>query len=358
MTTIYGALGLADSDRVMLSTLGQRVVFDAVNQVLGEHNADMNAAMNVFVQETTSDYKLRYKLPGGGYLQKLGDQARPGAVKPYAGWDVALPLENFAAALAYNRVAYGYMTSQELARHVDTITVQDRNTVRYEMLRALFRLTAVSWTDAIYGALTIEGLANGDAVTYPAVLGADTEATDNHLLSSGYAVAAVSDVNNPYATVANELEEHFGTPASGSNIIAFIPTATVAKTIALTDFVPVMKMGIQPGQDTAIAVGLPSNVPGRIIGKMATSGVWVSEWRWIPATYLLAVHLDAPKPLLQRIDPVSTGLGNGLQLVATDQDFPFTTSEYVHRFGFGVGNRLNGVAMIVSAAAYSVPTGY
>lgn len=358
MTTIYGALGLADSERVMLSSIGQRVVFDAVQQVLGDHNADLQAALNVFVQETTSDYKIRYKLPGGGRLQRMASTSRPGAVKAYGGWDVALPLEEFGAGLANNRVAYAYMTTQELARHVETIMAQDRNTVRYEILRALFRMTAATFVDQLWGSLTIEGLANGDSVVYPPVIGSETEAVDTHQLSSGYAVSAISDTNNPYATVADELEEHFGTPSGGSNIVAFIPAATVAKTRALTDFVAVADMGIQPGADTALAVGLPANVPGRIIGRMDGSGVWVSEWRFIPATYLLAIHLDAPKPLLQRIDPADTGLGSGLSLVATDEEFPFTESFYSHRFGFGCGNRLNGVVMIVSAAAYSVPTGY
>jgi hypothetical protein len=138
--------------------------------------------------------------------------------------------------------------------------------------------------------------------------------------------------------------------------VAFIPTATVAKTRALTDFVPVTDMGINPGADTATAIGLPANLPGRVIGRMDSSGVWVVEWRWIPATYLLAIHIDAKKPLIQRVDPADTGLGTGLQLVAREATSPFTTSYYRHRFGFGAGNRLNGVAMIVSAAAYSVPT--
>ena len=41
MSGIFGALGINDTERVMLSTMGQRVVFDAVNQVLGDHNADL-----------------------------------------------------------------------------------------------------------------------------------------------------------------------------------------------------------------------------------------------------------------------------------------------------------------------------
>ena len=59
-----------------------------------------------------------------------------------------------------------------------------------------------------------------------------------------------------------------------------------------------------------------------------------------------------------RVDPAYTGLGSGLQLVATNDKYPFTESFYSHRFGVAAANRLNGVAMIISAAAWSVPTGY
>lgn len=356
MSQIYGALGLADTERVMLSRLGERVVFDAMNTVLDLHNADLNAAVGVFVQETTADYKRRYMLPGSGYLQEIGENTTPGSSKATGKWDVAFPLKNWADALSINDIAFAYMTSVELDRHVETIMQKDRNTTRWLMLNALFNNAQDTFVDPLWGSLSIEPLANGDTVTYPPVLGSMTDATENHYLSSGYAVSAISDTNDPYATVANELEEHFGAPSSGGNIVAFIPQATVAKTLALTDFVPVTKMGIQPGSDTATVVNLPANIPGRIIGRMATSGVWVSEWRWIPATYLLAIHLDAPRPLIQRVDPADTGLANGLTLVAREPTYPFTTSYYRHRFGFGCGNRLNGVAMIVSAAGYSVPT--
>lgn len=356
MSGIYGALGLADSERVMLSRIGERVVFDAMNQVLGDHNADLEAALSVFVAETTSDYKRRYLLPGGGYLQEIGEDSTPGSSKAYGKWDVAFPLKNFADGLSISDIAFAYMTTQELDRHVENITRKDRRTVRKLMLDALFDNAQDTFTDPLWGSLSIEPLANGDTVTYPPVEGSNTEATETHYLSSGYAVSAISDTNNPYATVADELEEHFGAVTGGSNIVAFIPSATVAKTRALTDFVPVMDMGIKPGDDTATVVGLPPNLPGRLIGRMDGSGVWVSEWRWIPATYLLALHLDAPKPLIQRVDPADTGLAQGLVLVAREPTAPFTTSYYRHRFGFGCGNRLNGVAMIVSAAGYTAPT--
>jgi hypothetical protein len=49
-----------------------------------------------------------------------------------------------------------------------------------------------------------------------------------------------------------------------------------------------------------------------------------------------------------------------LTLVADDQDHPVATSFYSLRFGFGVGNRLNGVAMDLHDAAggYLIPPVY
>jgi len=85
----------------------------------------------------------------------------------------------------------------------------------------------------------------------------------------------------------------------------------------------------------------------------------VVEWRWIPSGWSLGIHLDSPKPLVRRIDPADTGLGDGLQLVARDEEFPFTTAFWRHRFGFGSGNRLNGVSMeFGTGGTYSVPSTY
>jgi hypothetical protein len=102
---------------------------------------------------------------------------------------------------------------------------------------------------------------------------------------------------------------------------------------------------------------LPS-VPGKVIGRH-TKGAWLVEWRFIPANYMVAVHAEEAKPLLMRVDPADTGLGTGLQLVANDADFPFVSSFWRHRFGVGVGNRLNGAVMeLGTGGTYSVPSGY
>lgn len=355
MANIYGALGIQDTDRLFLSTLGQTVVYNAVNEVLTAHSAELEAAMSVFVAYTTSNYKLRYKGIGGGYLQRRGGLAQSGAVKAYGGWDVALPLEDFGAQIAANDIAFAYMTPQELQIHVDNVINQDIRTVRFEVLKALLNNTQRTFVDPLWGSLLVEPLANGDAVTFPPIVGAEAEATENHYLQSGYAASAISDTNDPYATIVAEQEEH--SLSGASNIAVFINSAQVAKTKALTDFDESPDRFITPGALSDVVTGLPTNLPGRVIGRV--SNAWVVVWQWMPANYMVGVDLAGQAPLIQRIDPADTGLGTGLQLVAESDVYPFTASHYRHRFGVGVGNRLNGVVMELGTdGSYGIPSGY
>jgi hypothetical protein len=360
MSSIFGALGLNDTDRVYASTLGQRVIVDAINQVFKMHNAEVDAALAVFVREITSDFKERYKLPAGGRLDNLGfaPQGQAGAGKTTGAWDVAFPLTEYGRQLAADRVSWAYMTVQDLDRHLDTVMTQNINTVRFELLKSLLNNTQRTFVDPLHGSLSVEPLANGDTVVYPPVLGSESETTDNHYLESGYAASAISDTNDPLVTVVDELEEHFGSVTGGSNIAVFINNAQRAKTADLTDYTQEIDRQIQPGTQTAIPVGLPMSLPGRILGRHA-AGAWIVEWRWIPANYMVAVHMDAPAPLKQRRDPEDTGLQPGLQLVSESETHPFSASHYSNRFGFGAANRLNGVVLeLGTGGTYSIPSGY
>lgn len=358
MGRLIGALNLADSDREYVNTVGQRVVYDAIQQLVTQYNADLNAAKAVFVEGTTTDHTERYKLPGGGRMQRLGDNGKPAFVKRGGQWDVAFPLEGFGDAISGDRVDMAYMTVGELDRHIDTIVTADMNTYRFEMLRAMFNNTAPRvFVDKRKGSLNLQPLASGDATLYPPVLGSESEATENHYLGSNYLSSAINDTNNPCITVRDELEEHFGAPTGGSDIVMFINNAQTQKVSALTEFNRTDTRGVTPGANTDRVVELP-NVPGRILGR-TDSGVWVSEWRWVPADYTIGIHLGAPPPLKERVDPADTGLPQGLQLVATKEDYPISESYWEHRFGLGVANRLNGVVIqFVASTSYAIPTAY
>lgn len=360
MPTIYGALGIEDTDYVFQQTTGQRSIYELTASYVAAYRAQQAAAQAVFVDSMTSDHTLRYHLLGSGYMQRRGNSAQPGAVKTSSYWDVAFPLEDFADAIAIDDIASAYMTAAKLEQNVNTILARDANTRRLEILKALFQSTSRTFVDPLRGSLTIQPLANGDTTKFPPVLGSMADATENHYLESGYAASAISDTNNPYVTIANELEEHFGAPTGGSNIVVFVNNAQTAKTLGLTDFIPMTALGIAPGAQTATVGAVPGELTvgsWRILGREEGAGVWVAEWRWIPANYMIGIHLDAPRPLIERVDPADTGLGTGLQLVAKDMEFPFETSFWRDRFGYGVGNRLNGVAMeLGTGGTYTDPT--
>lgn len=357
MSGIFGHLNASDSERAFSATVGQQLLFEAATNYINRANAELAMATSIFISRTTDAFKFRYLLPGGGYLQTRGNDGRYGAVKAVGSWDVAFPLDDYGAMIVGNDVDMAYMTVGELDRHVSTVVNQNVNTVRHQMLRRIFKSTTDSYVDRVGGTITIQPLANGDAVTFPPVIGSATEATENHYLESGYAESAISDTNDPYEVVVPELEEHFGQVVGGSNIISFINDTARAETQALTDFFEVNDNFIRTGANTDVPINLPS-VPGRIIGRHK-AGTWISVWNFIPANYLVSVHLEADPPLIRRVDPADTGLGDGLQLVAQNEEFPFEESIWRHRFGLGAGDRLNGVVMeFGTGGTYSIPAAY
>jgi len=253
------------------------------------------------------------------------------------------------------------MTMADLNRHVDTIQQQNVNAMRFEMLKAILNNGDDTFIDPVRGSLTIKALGTGstDGVLYPPILGSETEQVLDRYAESGYAAASISDTNDPFPTIVNALEASFGAPTGGSRIVVFINSAQTAKVTALTAFTGVTNIFVSPGATVNTVLNLPPGLPGRVLGVHEDSGAVIVEWRWMPANYMLGIHLDAPAPLMMRVDPGYTGLPRGLVLVAQSDEFPFSESIYSHRFGFGVGNRLNGYVLeLGTGGTYTIPTAY
>lgn len=357
--TIWGALNLNDDDDRYVNTIGQQTVWDAVQQLLAEFNAELSLARGVFVEETTKLFREVYKLPGGGYLQSLTNIGQPGARKVEGEWQVEYPLFSFGDQIASNDVEIAYMTLSELNRHLDAIQTRSKNTMRKEILKAVFSNTDFNVIDQNgAGNLAVKPLANGDATLYTPVQGSEDLAVENHYLESGYAASAIDGTNNPVTTIVDELEEHFGGGAiGGRDVVVFFNKAQRAKLKALPDFTDDgLDTHLEPGADVTTVVGLPQGLPGKVIGS---AGAWLVEWDYIPANYLHGFHLSAPKPLKMRVD-AAPGLGDGnLVLVQKDKSFPLESSFYRQRYGFGAANRLNGVVMeLGTGGSYTIPTLY
>ncbi len=359
MSNIFGILNISDANRSFVNVVGQNVIYDAIVQMLEEYNADMAGVMAMFVERETEEFKVRYQLPGGGRLQRVGPHAAPGAVKSAGYWETAFPLETFGAGFGGSRSEVAKMTMQELDRKLDTIMTQDAATLRWEILHALFDNVNATFADPEHDSLTIRRLANGDGVTYPPVIGSETEAEEDHYLESGYLVSAVDATHNPLATIRADLVHHFGGASTGGDEIVCLmgDVALIAKLEAIAGYSPVVDRFVKPGEDTAVPINFPPSFPGRLVGRL--SGCWIVEWSWIPDTYILGTHLGAPAPLQMRVEQSATGLPRGLALVATDESYPIQMSYYENRFGVGCANRLNGVAMeVANGGSYTIPTAY
>jgi hypothetical protein len=359
MSTIFGAIAENDHERAFIITRGQELVWRVAQEWIARRNAEFALTVALFFEDTTEAFKQRYKRPGAGYMQRRGAQSQAGTIKATGSWDVSFPLEDFEIAIGWNDVDIAYMTPLELSNHVVTGMNGFVNTTRWEILHRLFDNVQGTFTDPIHGSLTPEPLANGDSVTYPPITGEPTsEATEDHYLESGYTAANISDTNNPIITMRDDLNHHTGGPTTGGeNIIVFANSAQRAQIEGLTNFTEVTDRFTAVGDNVDTLTALPT-APGITWGR--SDGCWLQGWDFVPANYLLAVSLDEPAPLMKRVDPADTGLGNGdLMLVATDEQHPFTTSFWRARFGVGAGNRLNGVAMeLGTGGSYTIPTAY
>jgi hypothetical protein len=357
-SNIFGALGIPDDDYSFVLTFGQEAVFDATQQLLGNHNADLGAFESAFVERSTYNHKTRYYLETGGRLQKVTNRTRALDTKAQGNWDVAYPLEEWGARIAGNRVQMAYMSTGQYGRHIQMVLNSDVNTRRFEMLKAIFNNAPPAFLDENWGSLPVQPLANGDATLYPPVVGAEVNATANNYLCTGFAPASISDKNDPISPSVDQIESYFGIPTGGSNVAVFLNKANVGLVQSLTQFNPIEYRFQELGANVTQAVGYPDSLPGRILGEYAGKAL-VVRWDWVPANYTLTVHLDAPKPLTKRIDPPAVGLPEGLQLIAQTMEHPFREAEWSNRFGYAVGNRLNGVVSFIDASGtYAVPTQY
>lgn len=352
----FGDIGLESSDMLFNNTVGQQVIYEFSQELIDMYNRDVAASASIFVGGRTENYKERYKLPGGGMMQRRGRQSPSATTKASGSWDCAYPLLDFSDSMGLDDVTQSYLTMEEYQVHLQNIMNRDTNTYRFELLRSMFNNNSYAFPDELWGSLTVQPLANGDATLYPPTLGAIVDGTSNYFAVSGYAASAISDSNNPITGAVAALQSRWGTPTGGSNIAVFYNPTEQAKLEALASFVQVQFHLTRPGVNTA-TVDIPG-IDERLLRSSWEvrgnfNGATGCKWANIPSGYLLFVHLDAPPPLVERVDMAKANLGTGLQLVGQNNDELIRTSMWRHRFGLGVRNRLNGYVVQLAPTVVS-----
>lgn len=344
----YGFISLKDVFARRITEVGVDVIATAIAKTVEEHNRQLAAIMGLLVTPT-KQFKTRYLSSTAARLQPLDEYGRARPIKPAGYYDVSYPLQAGATAWGQTYLAREKMTVEEANEATATLLMADIRWMRDHILAALFANVAWAFTDDAHGALTIQGLANGDAVTYTILNGADVPAVDTHYLAQA---AAIADGTNPFPVIYAELIEH---AENGGQVVALIPTALKATAMALTNFVPVKDANIQSGSGVDVLTGtLGAAVPGQIFGY--SDRVWLSEWRFLPADIIVAVCTDGDRPIAMRED--ETPSLQGFKQIARRDDHPFYESQWARYAGFGGFNRVGGVVYRVGNGAYAIPTNY
>lgn len=345
---LSGFVSLADLAAQRVTSVNQTVISTAIDATLAEHNRQLSALMALFVQPVT-DYQLNYKTGTARSLQGLDEHGRPLPTKSGATYTVGFPLQMAGDSFGFNWVTREKMTVQEVNDQLADMLAADKRWLRDRILAALLTNVSYTFTDPLYGSITVQPLANADTVTYQIFNGADAGATDDHFLGQS---GAIANNANPYPTIYTELNEH---PQNSGPVIAFIASDLVATTEALDTFYQQTDPDLTVGTGTTTLTGtLGIPVPGTVKGK--ADNVWIVEWPAIPSKRIIAVAAGGPKPLAMREDPEPSL--RGFKRVADEQRFPWYESIYVRRAGFGAYNRVGALAMEIEDATYDIPSGY
>lgn len=356
-TLIYGFQGLSDlySERVL--TVGTARVYDAVRESLAEYTRIAMGLLDVVAAPTTVAQE-QIELPGSGTLQPLDEWGNPLPVQPSGSYQVAYPLQGGGTAFGSNRVSRAMMTVEEVARLTMDAMQRDKDWLIRHALAALFTNTTWTFVDKVgangskgLGSITIQPLANGDAVLYNRVGGVAASVDTHHLAQAN----AIGNNDNPFPTIKAELDEH---PSNRGPYVAYIASDLVATATALTEFVEVSDPDIRLGSGSDVVVGNTAAILGfgtEVLGK-TKSGVWLVEAPVLPSTYIIAVAAGAD-PVLRMREYAAPELA-GLFLETHSDDGNSEANRFIRYAGFGVRNRVGAVVMRIGNASYAIPTGY
>lgn len=353
---LYGLFQLLDHSIInpneQARLLDSGLLISAIEYDQQRHNADIDAMLRLFTMETT-EYSQEVTQTGSSRNQPLDENGRAKPIKPGAPYTVAWPLQASGSAHGANYVTRIKMTARDLARTMAQMYRGDYLWVQEHILGAFFANTSYTWTDITgRGALTIRGLANGDATTYYKT-GSNTLATDTHYLAQA---AGIADATNPYPTIKSELVEH---PENTGEVVAFIATDLVTTTQALAEFRSAqLDADIQlPNTATVLTGSLDMTLPpGAVIKGKTDSGVWIVEWPAMPSGYILAITTGGPKPLARRV--FEEDVLRGFRPQGTREDFPYFEEQWARWEGYGAFNRVGAVAVRIGNASWAVPTNY
>ena len=353
MPQAFGFIDLADLAAERVTQIGVERVWDAVRESAAEHTRVTNALLASMVERTTA-HQENIELMASGTLEPLDEHGNPLPRKVYGQYTVAYPLQRGGHAWGDDRESRALMTVEEMERQVLAGQMADLDWLRRHVLAAQFDNQSWTYADKQWGDLTIQPLANGDAVTY-VKKGVSGPETDDHYYAQA---GAISDNDNPFPTLYDELAEH----PSNNVSVAFPVVTFIARNLRTavkglngfdrlpSDFVipGVMNDRAEPSIRTQLRFG------DRVLGVVDDN--IIVEWSALPENYMLSIATGAGPYIKMREQPAAALQG----LFAEDFSPDGNHQEYrlIRIAGFGVSKRVAAVVSYIGGAAYVVPAAY
>jgi len=345
----YGFVSYEDIAGQRVAAGNVRIVDEAIRASVTEHNRQVAAVLAELAESTTQPYR-RYKIGGGGSLQPLDEWGNPKVVRDEGQYDVAFPIQGGGTAWGDNRVSRAMMTVQDADRYTLNALRRDADWVKRHVLAALLDNTSYTFLDPQddIGSLTVQPLANGDAVTYLKKDG--TTAADTHYYAQA---AAIADATNPFPTLKTELSEHMGNEGP---YVAYVASGLRSSIQGLANFIDENDADVDPGvMAPRLLRRVDRGFGDEVIGYV--DGVYVVEWSFLPAGYGFMVARGATTPPLAMREYESAAL-RGLFTENHSPDGNLNEYRFIRYAGFGALNRTAALAFQIGNGVYQIPTGY
>lgn len=354
MTVAYGFTSLQDLFNSRVQTVGPKRVYDAVAASAAEYSRIASALLSEFATRTV-DPQIQVELPGDGSLQPLDADGNPLPVVPSGNYTVGFPIQGAGTAWGTNRVTRALITVDEANRNTLDALQKDADWNIRHLLAAIFDNVAYTYTDKAgpggskgFGDITVQPLANGDAVVYGR-RGGVAAATDDHYLAQAN---AIDDTHNPFETIETELLEH---PSNTGRILCYIPTGLKSTVIALSTFKSVADPNVAY-TTTELATNVPQVGPGEeVLGYIEGTKCWIVLWSAVPAGYILA-KMEG-KAILRMREYDAPQLQGFFPEVANVDGNHFV-NRLLRYCGYGVEDRVGAVVYRIGNGSYAIPSGY
>jgi hypothetical protein len=347
----YGTNSTLDTLRASqqsVAAFGEDSAFEAIDLARQAHNAIVQEMVSGFI-ETSTDRQRRYGGNDDMAMDEVDEFGRGDAQKITAGVTVGFPLRLFDVSVQWTRKYMQNASVSELAAQFTAAQTAHVKRLQREIKRAIFTATNSTFTDRLVDnvSLAVKAFLNADSAAIPNGPNGESfdGATHTHYVARVGALAA-SDVTAAIETVI----EHHNT----GQAMLYINRAQEAAIRAMTaNFSPYTDVRVIPASTAQVANGslIQTNLYNRAIGIFDGAEVWVKPW--IPANYMFAFVMGAPKPLVLRERNAGS---SGLQIAAEDEAYPLRARTVEAEFGVGVWTRTNGVALYVGGTSYVTPT--